>query len=198
MSESKSRPPRARKSHLVVMLGSLAAGSAATVTALDSWDKVLEDFGFKKSEAVVLAEQGEQGDLLREMMRMIDRRVFWTARYSGDVTDGFPQADQDEAWKQYNKSIITWNENYMLNTMLTAKFFNEASRKQLVDLNWQLRQVNSCLNKIHYHELYQKKDPACHFDKANGGTDQDNIRVLTDALKQVSTKVGELVTSLSQ
>ncbi len=198
MTEPKSRPPRARKSHLVVMLGSLAAGSAATVTALDSWDKVLEDFGFKKSEAVVLAEQGEQGDLLREMMRMIDRRVFWTARYSGDVTDGFPQADQDEAWKQYNKSIITWNENYMLNTMLTAKFFNEASRKQLVDLNWLLRQVNSCLNKIHYHELYQKKDPACHFDKANGGTDQDNIRVLTDALKQVSTKVGELVVSLSQ
>jgi|SRR5271154_105863 hypothetical protein len=198
MSDQKSRSPRARKSHLVVMLGSLAAGSAATVTALDSWDKVLEDFGFKKSEAVVLAEQGEQGDLLREMMRMIDRRVFWTARYSGDVTDGFPQADQDEAWKQYNKSIITWNENYMLNTMLTAKFFNEASRKQLVDLNWQLRQVNSCLNKIHYRELYQKKDPACHFDKANGGTDQDNIRVLTDALKQVSTKVGELVNSLSQ
>ena len=123
MSERKGRRTRARKSHLAVMLGSLAAGSAATVTALDSWDKVLVDLGFKKSEAVVLAEQGEQGDLLRQMMRMIDRRVFWTARYSGDVTDGFPQADQDEAWKQYNESIIAWNENYMLNTVLTAEIF---------------------------------------------------------------------------
>jgi hypothetical protein len=198
MSEQKSQRPRARKSHLAVMLGSLAAGSAATVTALDSWDKVLEDFGFKKSEAVVLAEQGEQGDLLRQMMRTIDRRVFWTERYSGELTDGFPKADQDEAWKQYNDSIIGWNQNYMLNTMLTEKYFNTESKKQLIDLNWLLRQVNSCLNKIHYHDLYQKTDPACHFDKVNGGTDQDNIRVLNDALKQVNAKVGALVVSLSQ
>ena len=197
MSERKSRRTRARKSHLAVMLGSLAAGSAATVTALNSWDKVLVDLGFKKSEAVVLAEQGEQGDLLRQMMRMIDRRVFWTARYSGDVTDGFPQADQDEAWKQYNKSIIAWNENYMLNTILTEKYFSTESKKQLVDLNWLLHLVNTCLNKIHYRDLYQKTDPACHFDKANGGSDQDNIRVLNDALKQVNAKVGALVVSLS-
>lgn len=197
MSERKSRRTRARKSHLAVMLGSLAAGSAATVTALDSWDKVLVDLGFKKSEAVVLAEQGEQGDLLRQMMRMIDGRVFWTARYSGDVTDGFPQADQDEAWKQYNKSIIAWNENYMLNTILTEKYFSSESKKQLVDLNWLLHLVNTCLNKIHYRDLYQKTDPACHFDKVNGGSEQDNIRVLNDALKQVNAKVGALVISLS-
>jgi hypothetical protein len=196
MSEQKNRP-RARKSHLAVMLGSLAAGSAATVTALDSWDKVLEEFGFKKSEAVMLAEQGEQGDLLRQMMQMIDRRVFWTARYSGELTDGFPQADQDEAWKQYNDSIIAWNQNYMLNTMLTERYFSAESKAQLIDLNWLLHRVNSCLNKIHYHEIYQKKDPACHFDNADGGTDQDNLRVLNDALKQVSTKVGALVSSLS-
>jgi hypothetical protein len=197
VSTVKTRLPKARKSHLAVMLGSLAAGSAATVTALDSWDKVLVDLGFKKSEAVVLAEQGEQGDLLRQMMRMISQRVFWTARYSGDVTDGFPQADQDEAWRQYNNSIIAWNESYMLNTMLTEKYFSEESQKQLVDLNWLLHLVNTCLNKIHYHDLYQKKDPACHFDKDNGGSDQDNIRVLNDALKQVSAKVGALVASLS-
>jgi hypothetical protein len=199
MSEQKSRRPRARKSHLAVMLGSLAAGSAATVTALDSWDKVLEDFGLKKSEAVMLAEQGEQGDLLREMMRMIDRRVFWTERYSGELTDGFPQADLDEAWKQYNDSIIAWNQNYILNTMLTEKYFNADSKKQLVDLHWLLRQVNTCLNKIHYHDVYQKKnDLACHFDKADGGTDQDNIRVLNDALNQVNAKVAALVVFLSQ
>ncbi len=197
MPEQKSRPLRAKKSHLAVMLGSLAAGSAATVTALNSWDKVLEDFGFKKSEAVMLAEQGEQGDLLRQMMQMIDRRVFWTERYSGELTDGFPQADLDDAWKQYNDSIIAWNQNYMLNTMLTERYFSTNSKAQLIELNWLLRQVNSCLNKIHYHEIYQKKDPACHFDKANGGTDQDNIRVLNDALKQVNTKVGALVGSLS-
>lgn len=197
MSERKGRRTRARKSHLAVMLGSLAAGSAATVTALDSWDKVLVDLGFKKSEAVVLAEQGEQGDLLRQMMRMIDRRVFWTARYSGDVTDGFPQADQDEAWKQYNESIIAWNENYMLNTVLTQKYFSAGSKKQLVDLNWLLHLVNTCLNKIHYRDLYQKTDPACHFNKENGGSHQDNIRVLNDALKQVNTEVGALVVSLS-
>jgi hypothetical protein len=179
------------------MLGSLVAGSAATVTALDSWDKVLVDLGFKKSEAVVLAEQGEQGDLLRQMMRMISQRVFWTVRYSGDVTDGFPPTDQDEAWKQYNNSIIAWNENYMLNTMLTQKYFSTESQKLLIDLNWLLHLVNTCLNKIHYHELYRKTDPVCHFDQANGGSDQDNIRVLNTALNQVNAKVGALVASLS-
>jgi hypothetical protein len=189
--------PKARKSHLAVLLGSLVAGSAATVTALDSWDKVLVDLGFKKSEEAVLAEQGAQGDLLRQMMRMISQRVFWSVRYTGDVTDGFPPADQDEAWRQYNNSIIAWNQNYMLNTMLTERYFSLESKKQLSDLNWLLHEVNTCLNKIHYHDLYQKKDPVCHFGEDKGGVEQDNLRVLNSALSQVNDKVAALIVSLS-
>jgi hypothetical protein len=189
---------KARKSHLGVMLASLAAGSAATVTLLDSWDKVLVDLGFKKSEAVVLAEQGEQGDLLRQMVHMISQRVFWTERYSGDLADGFPQADRDEAWKRYNDAVITWNESYLLNAILTEKYFSEESKKQLADLNWLLRQVNTCLNKIHYPQLYQSKDAACHFTGAEGGNEQDNLRVLQNALRQVDTKVGTLVALLAK
>ncbi len=180
------------------MLASLAAGSAATVTALNSWDKVLVDLGFKKSEAVELAEQSEQGDLLRQMVHLISQRVFWTERYSGELADGFPQADMDEAWRRYNDSVAAWNEGYLLNAILTEKYFNEESKKQLADLNWLLRQVNSCLNKIHYGELYKAKDAACHFNGANGGDEQDNIRVLQNALKQVDAKVGALIVLLAK
>jgi hypothetical protein len=189
---------KAAKSHLGVMLASLAAGSAATVTLLDSWDKVLVDLGLKKSEAVVLAEEGEQGDLLRQMIHMISQRVFWTERYSGDLADGFPQADQDEAWKRYNDSVVAWNESYLLNAVLTEKYFNEESKKQLADLNWMLRQVNTCLNKIHYPELYKTKDPGCHFDEANAGAGQDNLHVLQSALHQVDAKIGSLVVLLAK
>jgi hypothetical protein len=96
------------KSHLGVMLASLAAGSAATVTVLDSWDKVLINLGLKKSEAAVLAEKGAQGDLLRQMVHLISQRVFWTERYSGDLAAGFPQSDLDEAWRRYNEAVVAW------------------------------------------------------------------------------------------
>jgi hypothetical protein len=189
---------KAGKSHLGVMLASLAAGSAATVTVLDSWDKVLVDLGLRKSEAVELAEQGEQGDLLRQMVHMISQRVFWTERYTGDLADGFPQADLDEAWKRYNDSVVAWNEGYLLNAVLTEKYFSEAIKKQLADLNWLLRQVNTCLNKIHYAELYKTKDPACHFNGADGGSEKDNVRVLQNALKQVDAKIGSLIGLLAK
>lgn len=198
MSGHRARLPKARKSHLFLMLGSLATGSVATVTALDSWDKVLVDFGLKKSEAAVLAEQGQQGDLLRQMTRMISQRVFWTERYSGEVADGFPSADLDEAWKRYNDSVVVWNENYMLNAMLTEKYFTKDSKKQLADLNWMLRGVNTCLNKIHYPQLYKDKDAACHFSGADGGSQPDNIRVLQNALKQVDAKFGSLAVLLAK
>ena len=198
------RLPASRKSHVGVMLASLAAGSAATVTALDSWDKILVDLGFKKSESAALAQEGAQGDLLRDMIRLISNRVFWTVRYSGEVADGFPKEDQDEAWKRYNESVIAYNENYMLNWMLTAKYFDRDSSAKLQELNALLLQVNTCLNKIRYPQLYrdkdprQDKDPACHFDRADGGGEADNLRVLNDARRQVYAKVGELAALLSK
>ena len=179
------------------MLASLAAGSAATVTALNSWDKVLVDLGFKKSEAVVLADRAE-GDLLRHMIHMISQRVFWTERYSGELADGFPQPDLDETWRRYNDSVVTWNESYLLNALLTEKFFTAESKKQLADLNWLLRQVNTCISKIHYAQLYKSKDAACYFTSAKGGSDQDNIRVLQDTLKQVDAKIASLVVLLNR
>ena len=153
------------------------------------WDKVLVDFGLKKSEAAVLAEQGQQGDLLRQMTRMISQRVFWTERYSGEAAFGFPSADLDEAWKRYNDSVVVWNENYMLNVMLTEKYFNEESKKQLADLNWMLRGVNSCLNRIHYPQLYKDKDAACHVGGADGGSEGDNLRVLQESVAAGRSKV---------
>jgi hypothetical protein len=191
-----------RKSHIGVMLASLVAGSATTVTALDSWGNVLVDLGLKKSEAVVLAEQGQRGDLLREMVRMISRRDFWAVRYSGEFADGFPQADLDEAWHRYNDSVVNWNKNYMLNALLTEKFFGEEAENQLKDLNSLLLQVNTCLNKIHYPDLY-KTDATCQSSGAKAGSDQENIRaenlsVLKATLKQVDDKVGSFVNLLSK
>jgi hypothetical protein len=210
-SASSSKPPaksgaervrsaaaKVGKSHLGVMLASLAAGSAATVTVLDSWDKVLVDLGFKKSDAVVIAEQGAQGDLLRHMIHMISERVFWTQRYVGELVDGFPQPDQDDAWHHYNDSVVAWNENYLLNTILAEKYFSTTTQSTLMDLNWMLIHVNDCVNKIHYVETYKAKDPICHFEDSSATSQQDNIRALQVKLKQVATKIGNLVDQLAK
>src|SRR5208282_5723188 len=194
----KTRLPRPRKSHLAVMLASLVAGSAATVTALSSWHDILVDFGLAKSESAVLAEAGAQGDLVRQMTRMMSDRVFWVVRYSSEVADGFPKEDQDETWKRYNDSVINWNNNYMLNVILTEKFFGDEATKQLADFNWLLRQVNTCLVKIRYPAIYQDKDPACHFDSVKGGSEQDNLRVLSDPLTKLDKIFGTIQTELSK
>ena len=180
------------------MIASLAAGSAATVTALDSWQKVLVDLGLRQSESAVLAEQSAQGDLVRQMTRMISNRVFWVVRYSGQVADGFPKEDQEEAWRQYNSSVISWNNDYMLSIFLTKRFFSNETVTDLENLNWELRQINTCLNKIHYPELYKNKDPACHFNEIKGGTEEDNLRVLGDAIKKVDEIFAKLFTELSK
>ena len=210
-SASSSKPPakfgaervraaaaKVGKSHLGVMLASLAAGSAATVTVLDSWDKVLVDLGLKKSDAVVIAEQGAQGDLLRHMIHMISQRVFWTQRYIGEIADGFPQPDQDDAWRHYNDAVVAWNESYLLNTILTEKYFSAATQAILMDLNWMLIHVNDCVNKIHYSDTYKTKDPICHFEDASANSQQDNIHALQDKLKQVSAKISSLVVLLTK
>jgi hypothetical protein len=196
VSRAKPRKSHTRKSHIAVMLASLATGSAATVTVLDSWDKVMVDLGLKKSETVVLAEEGQQGVLLRHMVHMISERVFWTTRYSDELADGFPQADLNEAWRRYNDSVVTWNESYLLNKLLTAKFFSEESQTQLNELNSLLVQVNTCLNKIHYPEIYKKDHPACSFNDAKGGSHQENIGVLENMMKQVYAKRDSLLALL--
>jgi len=195
---SKTRLARPRKSHLAVMLASLLAGSAATVTALSSWHQILVDFGLAKSESAVLAQEGAEGDLVRDMTRMMSDRVFWVVRYSSEVTDGLPKEDQDETWKRYNDSVITWNKNYMLNVILTEKFFGDEATKQLADFNWLLREVNDCLVKIRYPAIYKDKDPACHFDSVKGGSEQDNLRVLSDPLTKLDKLFATLQTELSK
>ncbi|WP_158924342.1 hypothetical protein [Acidisphaera sp. S103] len=196
-SAPKSPRGRPRKSHLFVMLGSLVAGSAGAVTLLDSWQKVLVDLGLKKDAAFVLAEQSARGDLVRQMTQLVSQRLFWTVRYSGDVADGFPGEDQDDAWKQYNKVVIVWNENYMINVLLTEKYFGEATMKQLADINWLLHRMNTCLDKIHYRSLYEATDPVCHFDIGNGGTQVQNIAVLNKTTDQANAAFGAFLKSLS-
>jgi len=164
---------------------------------LDSWQKVLEDLGLRKTEASVLAEQNAEGEFVRQMTRLVSQRVFWISRYAGDVADGFPQADQDEAWKRYNDSVIAWNGDYMLNILLTEKYFGKATEAQLVDMNWMLRNINTCLNKIHYPMLYQK-DPSCHIGGKDGGTVQQNIDVLNQATQKVNDAFGTFINSLSK
>jgi hypothetical protein len=210
-SVSSSKPPaksgaervrtaaaKVGKSHLGVMLASLAAGSAATVTLLDSWDKVAVDLGFKKSEAAVIAEQGAQGDLLRNMIHMISQRVFWTQRYIGEVSDGFPQPDQDDAWRHYNDAVIAWNESYLLNSILSEKYFNSGTQTILMDINWMLIHINDCVNKIHYLAVYKSKDPVCHFEDSSPKSEQDNMIALQNKVKQVGAKIGTLATLLAK
>ena len=180
------------------MLGSLAAGAAAAVTLLDSWEKVLVDLGLTKSETFILAEQNAQGDLVRQMTRLVSQRLFWSVRYSGDVADGFPKDDLDDAWKRYNDSVVVWNENYMINVLLTEKYFGNATKNQLSDINWLLHRMNTCLDKIHYRSLYEQKDPACHLDEGDGGSQEQNIAVLNKATDRANKAFGDFLAALSK
>jgi len=196
MDEPKARKRIVRKSHLGVMLASLAAGSAGTVTLLESWQKVLVDLGLKKDESSVLADQSAKGDLVRQMIRLVSQRDFWIVRYSGDVADGFPKEDQDEAWKRYNDSVVVWNENYMISSLLTEKYFGVEIKKKLDDINWMLHRLNTCLNKIHYRQQYLGTDPVCHFDGFDGGTTEQNIAALNKTVKQMDDAIAAFVASL--
>jgi hypothetical protein len=185
METPKTRSRKVKKSHIAVMLGSMAAGSAATITALDGWNKVLVDFGFKKSEASVLADASARGELARQMVHLISQRIFWVTRYSGEVGQGFPPDELEAAWKRYNDSVVLWNENYMLNAMLTGKYFGKANKQKLVDIHFLLRNVNTCLNKIHYRSLYY--DPICHVYSGDGGSTAENI----DVIEKEMARIGE-------
>jgi hypothetical protein len=101
------------------------------------------------------------------------------------LADGFPQADLEEAWRRYNDSVVTWNESYLLNKLLTTKLSSEDSQTQLNELNSLLMEVNTCLNKIHYPEIYKSKDPACSFNSAKRGSHQENISVLEHMMKHL-------------
>ena len=146
----------------------------------------------------MLAEEGAQGDLVRQMTQMMSDRIFWVARYSDEVAVGLPKENQDETWKRYNDSVVNWNNSYMLNVILTEKYFGDEAKKELADLNWLLIQVNTCLVKIRYRAVYEDKDPACHFDKVKGGSPQENLSALSGPLKQVDDLFGKLSTELSK
>ncbi|HTI81973.1 MAG TPA: hypothetical protein VL614_16105 [Acetobacteraceae bacterium] len=197
-AKPKPRRRTPKKSHLFVMLGSLAAGAAAAVTLLDSWEKVLVDLGLKKSETFVLAEQNAQGDLVRQMTHLVSQRLFWSARYSGDVAEAFPKDDQDDAWKHYNESVVIWNENYMINILLTEKYFGSDTKNKLSDINWLLHRMNTCLNKIHYRSLYEPKDPACHLDEGDGGSQEQNLDALNKTTDRVNKAFGDFLAVLSR
>ena len=99
--------------------------------------------------------------------------------------------------------MIAWNESYMLNERLTEKYFGVDSGKQLANLNWLLREVNTCLNKIHYRALYDAKDQACIFAsidkrKPGDGTEQDNVRVLNSALGELDKMVADFTMVVSR
>ncbi len=190
-----SRGPR--KSHLLVMLGSLAAGIATTVTALDSWQKVLVDLGLRKDESFVLAEQSARGDLARQIVRMVSTRDFWIVRYAGAVGSNFPASDQDDAWKHYSDSVVSWNQDYMMNYMLVEKYFGTESSKRLADIHWQLRSLNTCLNKVHYSSLYNGNDAVCHVSGFDGGTQQQNLDALNKATAALDKDILVFVQSLA-
>lgn len=195
---ARRRKPKPKKSHLLVMLASLAAGAGATVTALDSWNKVLVEFGIKKSDDFILAQNNAQGQLLRDVTRLISQRVFWTERYAGSVSSKFPTADQDEAWKRYNDAVIAWNESYMLNIRLIEKNFGAASKDKLANLHWVLRQMNTCLNRIRYRAIYAEKDQACHFAGVTGGSEADNVHAVNTEMTKIDGMVDDFTTLVAK
>ncbi len=186
-----------KKSHILVMLGSLAAGIATTVTALDSWQKVLVDLGLRKDESFVLAEQSARGDLARQIVRGVSSRDFWVVRYAGAVASNFPAAEQDDAWRHYSDSVVAWNETYMMNFMLVTKYFGTSASKRLADIHWQLRELNICLNKIHYPALYTGADSVCHVNGIEGGTKTQNLDALNKATAALDKDILVFVQSLA-
>ena len=84
----------------------------------------------------------------------------------------------------------------MINVLLTERYFGEATMKQLAD--WLMHQMNNCLNRIHYRPIYEPKDPACHFNTDNGGTQDQNLAALNKVSRQVDAPFGVLLETLSK
>jgi hypothetical protein len=162
-----------KRHHIAFGFGSLVAVAAGLVTLLDSWDKVLVFLHLKEDPAFVLAEQTAKGDLARQIVHSTSQREFWIRRFSGDLGAGFPSADQDDAWTHYNESVVSWNENYITNYFLAGKYFSPDVQKQLADINWIFRGINTCMNQIHYRLLYTGDNGVCHLHDI-GGADGGN------------------------
>jgi len=188
---------RPQKSHIAVLLSGLVVGSAGMVTVLESWGKVGTMLHLKKDDASVLAEKTAEGEFLRQLTVMITQRLFWAERYSGGVADGFPKDEIEESWKQYNKSVIAWNEKYILNFRLAELYFGDKGAGCIKDLHWLLRRSNTCLNKVHYSSLYEK-NPGCFSpgEKGNGAT-TDNLRILDHILGDIGKGVIEFTQLVS-
>lgn len=197
-TKPKRRPRPGSKSHIIVMLSSLAAGFAGAVTVLDSWQKVAIELGLRKDETFVLAEQNAKGDLVRQLVHLVSRRDFWIVRYAGAVSQNFPASDQADAWKSYNESVVTWNEDYMTNYLLVTKYFDQNSSKALADINWQLRGLNTCLNKVHYRDLFERMDPICHLNGIDGGDQKQNLDAVTKTTAQLDKQIETFVLGLSR
>jgi len=172
-SKPRHRRRAIKRRHIAFGFGSLVAVAAGIVTLLDSWDKVGVFLHLKEDPAFVLAEQNAKGDLARQIVHGTSQREFWIRRYSGDLGAGFPSADQDEAWKHYNESVVSWNENYLTNYFLAGKYFSPDIQKQLADINWVFRGINTCMNQIHYRSLYTGDNGVCHLHSI-GGVDGGN------------------------
>jgi hypothetical protein len=186
-------------SHAVALITSLAAGAAGAVTLLDSWQKVLVALGLREDQAFVLAEQSAKGDAVREITHMIAAREFWVVRYAGDVDAGFPQEDQDEAWKGYNATVIGWNENYMVYNRLIRRYFGPDADQQLRDVAALMRELNGCLNQIRYRAIYEADNSAtCHVNGQDGGTEPQNFQVVMTAVGVLDRKFATFLDTISK
>ena len=194
----------AKPKHIVIGFGTIIAVATGAVTLLNSWNKVLVFVHLKQDPAFVLAEQTAKGDLARKIVHSIAQRDFWIRRYSGDLGAGFPQADQDEAWKHYNESVIDWNENYITNYFMAEKYFAVGVQKKLADINWMFRGINGCMNKIHYRPLYTGVDGVCRLasvggrDGGNQDTSQDeNVSAIASTVDHLDELFKTLLDEMS-
>lgn len=192
----------AKRSYIAIVLGSLAAGSAGSMAVLQTSEKALELAGLKRTEAFLLTQQSAQGEFLRQIARLISQRIFWSIRYSGAVETGFPREVQEDSWRRYNDAVITWNENYYISVVLAWKYSGPELKQQLEAMNGVLGGINACLNRIHYRPSYVAKGgeaaAACRFAGGDGGTQDENIMVLTGEVQKASKMFGTMLEFLSK
>ena len=192
----------AKRSYIAIVLGSLAAGSAGSMAVLQMSEKALELLGLKRTEAFLLAQQTAQGEFSRQITKLIAQRIFWSIRYSGAVETGFPRETQEDAWRRYNEAVVTWNENYYVSVVLAQKYSGPELKRQLEAMNGALGGINACLNRIHYRPSYIAKGgeaaATCRFVAGDGGSQDDNVRVLGMEIQRASKMFGVMLEFLSK
>ncbi|WP_188261985.1 hypothetical protein [Azospirillum tabaci] len=160
---------------VVAISGLIVAAVSFGKDVLDLADKAQVQLGLKP-DSLQIANEDAKGKFSRELTRSAWRRMFWMRRYGLAVEDGLPTQDRKDTWESYLKVLDEWNADLMVNIMLINKYYGLEKRRFFEQkIQPQFGELHSCINRLHYKEIYEKKNSStCKFSGQNSEEEIQN------------------------